>query len=77
MDLGDYKKEYPGAKLIAVEEAIKKKTEEGLVFDGGMYNRALLKLLYLTCREQAWGADPAGTKYGFEDDVCILILSVM
>ncbi|KAH9941106.1 uncharacterized protein BXZ73DRAFT_75081 [Epithele typhae] len=32
--LGPYKKEYPDAKLIAVEEAIQKKTKEGLTFDG-------------------------------------------
>ncbi|EKM56514.1 uncharacterized protein PHACADRAFT_160039 [Phanerochaete carnosa HHB-10118-sp] len=32
--LGEFKKEYPSAKLIAPEEAIKKKTEEGLTFDG-------------------------------------------
>jgi len=32
--LGEFKKEYPDAKLIAVEEAIKKKESEGLVFDG-------------------------------------------
>ena len=33
---GEYKKQYPDAKLIAVEEAVKKKAKEGLVFDGGM-----------------------------------------
>lgn len=49
--LGDFKREYPSAKLIAVEEAIKKKTAEGLKFDG------------------AWGSDPVGTKYGFENDI--------
>ncbi|KAJ3558088.1 hypothetical protein NM688_g1125 [Phlebia brevispora] len=49
--LGEFKKEYPSAKLLAVEEAIQKKKGEGLVFDG------------------AWGADPVGTKYGFEDDI--------
>ncbi|KAI8986645.1 hypothetical protein BD414DRAFT_416221 [Trametes punicea] len=32
--LGDFKKEYPDAKLIAVDEAIKKKAKEGLKFDG-------------------------------------------
>lgn len=35
--LGDFKREYPSAKLIAVEEAIKKKTAEGLKFDGGTF----------------------------------------
>ena len=35
--VGEFKKEYPSAKLIAVEEAIKKKTGSGLVFDGGAY----------------------------------------
>jgi len=34
MFLGEFKKEYPDAKLIAVEEAIQKKTQEGLKFDG-------------------------------------------
>ncbi|KAH9941107.1 uncharacterized protein BXZ73DRAFT_98318 [Epithele typhae] len=32
--LGEYKKAYPDAKLIAVEEAIQKKAKEGLKFDG-------------------------------------------
>ncbi|KDQ60122.1 hypothetical protein JAAARDRAFT_32495 [Jaapia argillacea MUCL 33604] len=32
--LGDYKKAYPEAKLISVDEAIAKKKEEGLKFDG-------------------------------------------
>ncbi|KAJ3479916.1 hypothetical protein NLI96_g8731 [Meripilus lineatus] len=30
----DFKREYPDAKLIAVDEAIKKKVDEGLKFDG-------------------------------------------
>ncbi|KAH9948003.1 hypothetical protein B0H21DRAFT_821354 [Amylocystis lapponica] len=34
MFLSEYKKQYPDAKLIAVEDAIKKKPEEGLKFDG-------------------------------------------
>jgi len=32
--LGEFKKEFPSAKLIAVEEAIQKKTAEDLTFDG-------------------------------------------
>ncbi|KAL7283994.1 hypothetical protein ACG7TL_001267 [Trametes sanguinea] len=32
----DYKKQYPDAKLIAVDEAAKKKAKEGLKFDGGL-----------------------------------------
>ncbi|KAJ3487502.1 hypothetical protein NLI96_g3482 [Meripilus lineatus] len=32
--VADFKREYPDAKLIAVDEAIKKKTKEGLKFDG-------------------------------------------
>ena len=32
--IGQFKKEYPDAKLIAVEEAIQKKKKEGLTFDG-------------------------------------------
>ncbi|KAI0634788.1 hypothetical protein C8Q77DRAFT_1253637 [Trametes polyzona] len=48
--LGEYKKQYPDAKVIAVEEAAQKKAKEGLKCDG------------------AWGADPPGTKYGFEQD---------
>jgi len=32
--LGEFKKEYPAAKLIAVEEAIQKKAGEGLIFNG-------------------------------------------
>ncbi|EJF63626.1 hypothetical protein DICSQDRAFT_101499 [Dichomitus squalens LYAD-421 SS1] len=32
--LGDFKKEFPEAKLIAVDEAIQKKKKEGLQFDG-------------------------------------------
>ena len=31
---GEFKREYPAAKVIAVEEA-QKKVPEGLVFDGG------------------------------------------
>ncbi|EPQ53608.1 hypothetical protein GLOTRDRAFT_78633 [Gloeophyllum trabeum ATCC 11539] len=49
--LGEFKRAYPNAKLVAVQEAIKKKQNEGLMFDG------------------AWGADPAGTEYGFESDI--------
>ena len=33
--LGEFKKEFPEAKLIAVDEAIQKKKKEGLQFDGG------------------------------------------
>lgn len=33
--IGDFKKQYPDAKVIAVDEAIKKKEKEGLKFDGG------------------------------------------
>lgn len=32
--LGEFKKEYPEAKLIAVEDAVQKKETEGLTFDG-------------------------------------------
>ena len=33
---GEFKKEYPNAKLLAVTEVVKNKYNEGLVFDGGM-----------------------------------------
>jgi len=49
--LGEYKKEYPEAKLIAPQAAIERHNDSELKFDG------------------AWGRDPAGTKYGFEDDI--------
>ena len=32
---GQFKKEYPEAKLVAVDEAVKKKAKEGLEFHGG------------------------------------------
>ncbi|KAI1792382.1 hypothetical protein LXA43DRAFT_1093625 [Ganoderma leucocontextum] len=53
MFLADFKKEYPDAKVIAVDAAKTKKAVAGagLKFDG------------------AWGADPPNTKYGFEDDI--------
>lgn len=34
--LGDYKKAYPDAKLIAPEEAITRHGDKELAFDGGM-----------------------------------------
>ncbi|EPS95076.1 hypothetical protein FOMPIDRAFT_1133127 [Fomitopsis schrenkii] len=34
MFLGEFKKEYPEAKLVAVDEAVKKKSKEGLEFHG-------------------------------------------
>lgn len=33
--LGEFKKEFPDAKVVAVHEAIQKKTKEGIQFDGG------------------------------------------
>jgi hypothetical protein len=39
---GDYKREYPDAKLIAPKEAIERHGDESLEFDGGNY-------LYLIC----------------------------
>ena len=33
---GEFKKEYPEAKLVAVDEAVKKKSKEGLEFHGSM-----------------------------------------
>lgn len=33
---GEFKKAYPDAKIVAVDEAIKKKAKEGLEFDGGV-----------------------------------------
>ena len=33
--IGEFKKAYPDAKLIAVQEAVEKKKKEGLTFDGG------------------------------------------
>ncbi|KAM5531372.1 hypothetical protein V8D89_014965 [Ganoderma adspersum] len=55
MFLADFKKEYPDAKVIAVDAAKMKKevAGAGLKFDG------------------AWGADPLNTKYGFEDDLTL------
>ena len=43
---GEFKREYPDAKLIAVDEAIQKKKDEGLKFDGGM--QSSLTPYYLT-----------------------------
>ncbi|KAI0790482.1 hypothetical protein C8Q75DRAFT_762043 [Abortiporus biennis] len=51
MFLGQFKKAYPDAKVIAVADSEPKVKNEGFKFDG------------------AWGADPEGTKYGFEDDI--------
>ncbi|PIL29221.1 hypothetical protein GSI_09270 [Ganoderma sinense ZZ0214-1] len=60
MFLADFKKEYPDAKVIAVDAAKMKKEVAGvgLKFDG-----------VLCVSTQAWGADPPNTKYGFEDDI--------
>lgn len=33
---GDFKKQYPDAKIVAVKEAIDKKAKEGLEYHGGM-----------------------------------------
>ena len=33
--LGEFKREFPDAKVIAVHEAIQKKTKEGIEFHGG------------------------------------------
>ncbi|KAF9448583.1 hypothetical protein P691DRAFT_800515 [Macrolepiota fuliginosa MF-IS2] len=49
--LGQYKKAYPSAKVIAPEDAHARLEDRSLKFDG------------------AWGRDPSGTQYGFEDDV--------
>ncbi|TBU24279.1 hypothetical protein BD311DRAFT_766803 [Dichomitus squalens] len=51
--LPEYKKEFPEARVIAVEAAKARKevVASGLKFDG------------------AWGEDPAHTTYGFEDDI--------
>jgi hypothetical protein len=35
--VGDYKKEYPNAKLIAPKEAIERHGDKDLKFDGGTY----------------------------------------
>ena len=74
--LGDYKKQYPDAKVIAVQEAAKK-VKSGLKFDGGTcFVSQSLCDIPITIRA-AWGADPSDTKYGFEDDVSGHILANM
>jgi len=37
MHAGDYKREYPSAKLIAPKEAIERHGDDDLKFDGGIY----------------------------------------
>lgn len=70
--IGDFKKQYPDAKVIAVDEAIKKKEKDGLKFDGGMSSCADCMPACITfALSKAWGADPPDTKYGFENDVSI------
>lgn len=69
---GEFKKQYPDAKVIAVDEAIKKKEKEGLKFDGGTSCcAARMPACITSALPQAWGADPPDTKYGFENDVSI------
>ncbi|KAJ7652238.1 hypothetical protein B0H17DRAFT_1022336 [Mycena rosella] len=51
MFLGQFKAEYPEAKVIGVQALIQKKKAEGIELDG------------------AYGADPADTNYGFEDEI--------
>lgn len=71
--IGDFKKQYPDAKVIAVDEAIKKKEKDGLKFDGGMSSCADCMPACITfALSQAWGADPPDTKYGFENDVSVV-----
>ena len=68
-DIDEFKQQYPDAKVIAVEEA-QPKVPQGLKFDGGASTLSfLLAKGMLTVTNIAWGKDPAGTKYGFEDEV--------
>jgi hypothetical protein len=75
--LGQFKKEYPEAKVIGVEALVEKKRAEGLILDGGGY----LFLFVLSERFYSWatayGANAPDTKYGFEDEVRTLKLQLL
>lgn len=68
---GDYKKAYPTAKLIAPVSAIERHGDPDLQFEGGTYKPCSCPLPDMSFNPTfvAWGRDPAGTKYGFEDEV--------
>lgn len=66
-DIGEFKKEYPEAKLVAVDEAVKKKAKEGLEFHGGASIGS--KQLRVCSRRPVWGTDPRDRQFGFESDV--------
>ncbi|KAJ7598658.1 hypothetical protein C8J56DRAFT_814825 [Mycena floridula] len=69
MFLAEFKKAYPDAKLIGVEGLGEKKKAEGVELDGGKSTNHLpyVKLTDLLSAE--YGRDPAGTLYGFEDEI--------
>ena len=70
--LGEFKKAYPDAKLIAVEEAIQKHQGEGIKFDGCTCPFLPSRRSFLNpSGSTAWGKDAPDTKYGFEDDVSL------
>jgi hypothetical protein len=73
---GEYAKAYPDAKLIGVEGLAEKKEKEGLKLSGCMLESIFL-LSLATKYRVAYGVDPAGTLYGYEDEVCCTSSPVM
>jgi hypothetical protein len=73
----EYKKAYPEAKVIGVKDLTEKVKTKGLELDGGKSEFCVHRPRFnsLTTRK-AYGADPVGTNYGFEDEVFLLIFIV-
>jgi hypothetical protein len=71
---GEYAKAYPDAKLIGVEGLAEKKEKEGLKLNG-CRSGSILPLPLPTRFCVAYGVDPAGTLYGYEDEVCCTYLA--
>lgn len=72
---GEFKDAYPEAKVIGMEGLAEKKAQEGLKLDGGVCctTSNVQELIVLT----AYGVDPEGTKYGFEDEIEAWYLRIM
>lgn len=66
--VSDYAKAYPEAKVIGVEGLPEKRTD--VKWDGSESRRApCLKGRDADSEGEAYGKDPEGTKYGYEEEV--------
>ncbi|KAF7974990.1 hypothetical protein HWV62_10747 [Athelia sp. TMB] len=67
MFLSEYKAAYPEAKVIGVKDLVPKMKEKGLELDGGeKHANAVIPHIH---SQAAYGSDPEGTKYGFENEI--------